>query len=102
MDFSTIHQSGYNQSDRLRVSRQFYGTCLRGLLEASGRKPAMIVDQNPFLQGTSIAGVPVVSPGELPMSINTLLVGLKPQSAKQIIQGVECWQGRNLDLIYLE
>ena len=80
----------------------FYGTYLRGLLEASGRKPAMIVDQNPFLQGTSIAGVPVVSPGELPMSIRTILVGLNPQNAKQIIQGVECWQGRNLDIIYLE
>jgi 2-polyprenyl-3-methyl-5-hydroxy-6-metoxy-1,4-benzoquinol methylase len=80
----------------------FYGTYLRGLLEASGRTPAIIVDQNPFLQGTRVAGVPVVSPHELPEFIDTLLVGLNPQSAKQIIQGIDCWQGRTLDCIYLE
>ncbi len=80
----------------------FYGTYLRGLLEASGRTPAVIVDQNPFLQGTSIAGVPVVAPGELPESIDTLLVGLNPLSAKQIIQAIDRWQGRRLDCIYLE
>lgn len=80
----------------------FYGTYLRGLLVASGRTPAVIVDQNPFLQGTSIAGVRVLSPGELPEAIDTLLVGLNPQSAKQIIQGIDLWRDRKLDCIYLE
>jgi hypothetical protein len=80
----------------------FYGTYLRGLLEASGRTAAMIVDQNPFLQGTLIAGIPVVAPSALPDSIDTLLVGLNPQSAKQIIQSIDVWQDRKLDYIYLE
>jgi len=80
----------------------FYGTYLRNLLEASGRTPALIVDQNPFLQGTCIADVPVVSPGELPESIDTLLVGLNPKNAKEIVQGIDGWQGRKLDCIYLE
>ena len=80
----------------------FYGSYLRGLLQATGRTAVVIVDQNPFLQGTFVDGLLVVAPSQLPEDVDTLLVGLNPKSAKGIIQGIEAWQERILDCIYLE
>ncbi len=80
----------------------FYGSYLRGLLQATGRMAVVIVDQNPFLQGTRVDGLPVVAPSQLPEDVDTILVGLNPKSAKGIIQGIEAWQERTLDCIYLE
>jgi SAM-dependent methyltransferase len=80
----------------------FYGSYLRGLLQATGRTAVVIVDQNPFLQGTLVDGLPVVAPMQLPEDVDTLLVGLNPKSAKGIIQSIDAWQDRDLDCIYLE
>lgn len=77
----------------------FYGNYILSSLE----KPKRVVcflDQNPFLQGSEIAGVPVIHPREIPDLRAAVLVGLNPSKARQIIREIPELSGRD-DLTFL-
>jgi SAM-dependent methyltransferase len=78
----------------------FYGAFLRSSLAKPGRV-ACILDQNPYLQGTHSAGVPVLAPSDLPTHIKTLLVGLNPAHARSIVADVKALATRQLHYFYL-
>lgn len=63
----------------------FYGTFLFTTLR-SPERVSCFLDQNPFLQGHSIQGKPVVKPSAMSAGVTTLLVGLNPVSAKSIVE----------------
>jgi hypothetical protein len=60
-----------------------------------------VLDQNPFLQGTESHGIPVLAPEQLPGEVKTLLVGLNPAHARNIIADIPALQTRELDHFYL-
>lgn len=78
----------------------FYGSFITACLGSADRV-ACFVDQNPFLQGRSFLGKPVVAPTDLPLQINTLLVGLNPAHAERIIAEVPAFQSRELRCFFL-
>lgn len=59
------------------------------------------IDQNPHLQGRSLNGRQVMSAQTLPEEANTLLVGLNPAHARQIIAEVPELHARVLRYFYL-
>jgi SAM-dependent methyltransferase len=65
----------------------FYGTFLYTVLSTPERVSCFL-DQNPFLQGHSIEGKPVIKPAELGDDVSTLLVGLNPANARSIIEQI--------------
>jgi SAM-dependent methyltransferase len=78
----------------------FYGAFIRGSLKNPDRI-CCILDQNPFLHGSDSSGVPVVTPAELPAEVRTLLVGLNPAHARNIISEIPALAARELDYFYL-
>ncbi|MDX1367067.1 class I SAM-dependent methyltransferase [Pseudomonas sp.] len=78
----------------------FYGSFITACLGSADRV-ACFVDQNPFLQGRSFFGKPVVAPIDLPLEIDTLLVGLNPAHAERIIAEVPAFQSRALRCFFL-
>ena len=78
----------------------FYGSFITACLGSADRV-ACFVDQNPFLQGRSFFGKPVVAPIDLPLEIDTLLVGLNPAHAERIIAEVPVFQSRALRCFFL-
>jgi 2-polyprenyl-3-methyl-5-hydroxy-6-metoxy-1,4-benzoquinol methylase len=75
----------------------FYGTFIVSWLSHPERIQ-YIIDQNVFLHGRKIHGVPVIRPDELPRDVNTIFVGLNPNSAKQILQDINSFKDR--DFLY--
>lgn len=78
----------------------FYGSFIRAAL----REPALIryvVDQNPYLQGKTLGGAPVVAPGDLPDEVSHLFVGLNPKHARDIIAAIPAFSQRKLGFLYL-
>lgn len=59
------------------------------------------LDQNPFLQGKTMNGKPVLAPAGLATDIATLLVGLNPAHARRIIADIPALAGRGLHCFYL-
>lgn len=79
----------------------FYGSFIMSWL--SGRFLIdYIMDQNPFMHGRKIDSATVIDPACLPADVNTLLVGLNPSHAKQVIQEVACFKNRSLNIFYLQ
>jgi SAM-dependent methyltransferase len=78
----------------------FYGSFIRTNLERPERIVAY-VDQNPHLQGTEHFGRPVVAPADLDPAVGDVYVGLNPNSARSIIDGITGWQDRALRFHYL-
>ncbi|HSX69320.1 MAG TPA: hypothetical protein VLF16_00185, partial [Pseudomonas sp.] len=74
----------------------FITACLGG-----SERIRCFVDQNPFLQGTTLFERPVVAPADLEASVDTLLVGLNPAHARQIIGEIEAFNARALRCFYL-
>jgi SAM-dependent methyltransferase len=65
----------------------FYGAFIAACL----LHPERIVchlDQNPYLQGRTLDGRPVLAPEALPAGIRTLLVGLNPAHARSIVEAI--------------
>ncbi|AYF85880.1 methyltransferase domain-containing protein [Pseudomonas sp. DY-1] len=78
----------------------FYGSFITACLGGAGRIRCF-VDQNPFLQGRRLFDRPIVAPAELDEDVDTLLVGLNPAHARQIIADIPALQGRSLRQFYL-
>ena len=78
----------------------FYGSFITACLGGAD-KVSCFVDQNPFLQGRSFFGKPVVAPNDLSPEIDTLLVGLNPAHAESIIADISAFQSRTLRCFYL-
>ena len=95
-------EKGLDDDAKLAVyGAGFYGFFIMSCL--SGRfKINYILDQNPFMHGRKIGGAIVIDPASLPADIHTLLVGLNPSHAKQIIQEVAGFENRNLNVFYLQ
>lgn len=78
-----------------------YGNFIFSCLRDPGRVSCFL-DQNRFLVGTQIKGVPVRHPGDVPDDLAALLIGLNPNSARRIIAGVPTLQGREIIHFYLD
>lgn len=78
----------------------FYGAFIASCL-AEPARIRCFVDQNPFLQGRRLNGRPIVAPSALPEEVNTLLVGLNPGYARQIIAEIPALAERSLRYFYL-
>ncbi len=67
-----------------------YGSGVYGLFIASTLTSlddvACFVDMNPFRQGLTLLNRPVIAPQDLETDVETVLVGLNPQYARQIIE----------------
>ncbi len=78
----------------------FYGNFIASALRNVDRV-ACFVDQNRYLRGRKFYGKSVVSPAELPVEIDVVMVGLNPRTARSTIEGVKAWRGRDLRIFYL-
>lgn len=78
----------------------FYGSFITACLGGAERV-VCFVDQNPFLQGRTLFGRPVVSPSELDEAVDTLLVGLNPAYAGRIIADISAFKARALRCFFL-
>jgi hypothetical protein len=78
----------------------FYGAFIAASLAAPSRISCH-VDQNPYLQGGSFDGKPIVAPAELPLDIGSVLVGLNPAHARKIMSDVAPLRERELDYFFL-
>lgn len=78
----------------------FYGAFIRSCLK-SPERICCVLDQNPFLHGTDSHEVPVIPPDQLPAGVKTLLVGLNPVHARNIIADIPSLADRDLDYYYL-
>jgi len=87
------------------ASRAIYGAGFYGNFIASVLKfPDDIecfVDQNAHLQGRRMLGKPIVAPDALPADVQAVFVGLNPQHAHRIIEGVAAWRGVNRRYFFL-
>lgn len=82
-----------------------YGAGVYGnFIFSSLKKPnkvKLFIDQNVFLHGREILGVPIKGVDELPENISSIFVGLNPLNAKKIINEIEAWKNRNLKFYFL-
>ncbi|MDH5601814.1 MAG: class I SAM-dependent methyltransferase [Gammaproteobacteria bacterium] len=78
----------------------FYGTFILTSL-AQPEKIAYIIDQNPFLQGKELNGKPIVSPANLPETVDTVFVGLNPTHARKLMVEIAEFRNRDLTFFYL-
>ena len=78
----------------------FYGAFIKSCL-ARPERIRCFVDQNPFLQGSELDGVPIVAPDDLPREVQVVFVGLNPGHAKTIIENVAAFAGRDLSYCYI-
>ena len=62
----------------------FYGSFIYSLLKFP-QAIEVFLDQSPFQQGRRLFDIPIVAPGDLSNSIQTLFVGLNPTIAREII-----------------
>ena len=76
----------------------FYAAFISANL-AHPERIACYLDQNPFLQGKSFEGRPILAPDALPAGIEQLLVGLNPAHAKRIIAEIPALAAREPELI---
>lgn len=78
----------------------FYGAFITSWLQQPERIRC-VMDQNPFLQGRQIHGVPVIAPVDLPADIHVMLVGLNPAHARDVIRDIPAFTHRSLNCFYL-
>ncbi len=90
-----------NEFDQFAIyGAGFYGAFIASNLRYPERA-VCVLDQNPFLQGRDVNGVPVLSPSELPARVKKVLVGLNPAVAKNVIAEVQALHSRDLEYFYL-
>lgn len=92
---------------RLAAGRQaciygagFYGNFIASCL----RHPETIscfVDQNPFVQGRSLLGKPIVPPTDVGRDVTCVYVGLNPAIARSVIAEIPAWTDRQFDAFFL-
>lgn len=77
----------------------FYGTSIAASLRDPERV-ACFVDRNPYRQGKTLLGRPIVAPEALPDEIDAVYVGLNPTLARDAIAAVACWHDREHDYCF--
>ncbi|MCB1367193.1 MAG: methyltransferase domain-containing protein [Rhodobacteraceae bacterium] len=77
-----------------------YGMFIASTLSDPGRVSAFL-DMNPFRQGRSLMGLPILAPDQVPDDIGAVYVGLNPQDAARIIEGVAPLHARPRDFLFL-
>lgn len=75
----------------------FYGSAFATRIRV---QPACFLDRNTFLQGQSHLGAPVLAPADCPVDTATILVGLNPARAREIIEADSSWVPVGARLIY--
>ena len=78
----------------------FYGNFIASCL----RHPETIscfVDQNPFVQGRSLLGKPIVPPTAISKEVSCVYVGLNPTIARSVIADIPAWSDRQFDAFFL-
>jgi len=78
----------------------FYGTFLASNLK-SIESVKFFVDQNPFLQGTTLLDRPIISPADLSNDINIMYVALNPKHSEKIIKDIKCFSYKSLSYFYI-
>lgn len=78
----------------------FYGSFLASSLE-SLKDVNCFIDQNPFLQGSSLMQLPVISPSDLSSDIKVIYVALNPQYSRKIIQDIEYFSNKDISYFYI-
>jgi 2-polyprenyl-3-methyl-5-hydroxy-6-metoxy-1,4-benzoquinol methylase len=78
------------------VYGNFIATSLKNLSQVD-----CFVDQNDLLRNEKILGKPVYGPKDLPAGITHVYVGLNPKIAKNVIEEIGAWKGKNLKFMYL-
>jgi len=84
------------------TSAAIYGAGIYGLFLASNLQSLnnirCFLDQNKFLQGSSLMDCPIIAPNELPKDVNAIYAALNPRYSKNIIENVTAFQ--NKDMLY--
>lgn len=95
----------FEQGLPVDVRRAIYGAGFYGNFIASAlRFPDNVecfVDQNAHLQGRRMHGKPIIAPATLPMDVKAVFVGLNPQHARRIIEGVDVWRDADRRYFFL-
>jgi SAM-dependent methyltransferase len=78
----------------------FYGNFIASTLESPDRIECF-VDQNVHLQGRPIYGKAVLPPTALGPEVDTVFVGLNPQYARGIIEGIASWRRVHRNYFFL-
>lgn len=78
----------------------FYGSFIHTALKHPERV-GCFMDQNKFLQGSTLAEKPIIAPADLPVDIRNVYVGLNPVHARTIIESVVEFQSRNLNYLFM-
>lgn len=77
----------------------FYGSVLA---TCSQGQATMFLDRNPYLQGSTHLGLPVMDPDRCPSDIRTVLVGLNPARARDILGDGSPWLPEGARLVFLD
>lgn len=81
-------ESTVSRAEKLAVyGAGFYGAFIAATLEEPERIQCFL-DQNPHLVGRTMNGKPVLHPIDVPKDVSTVMVGLNPANAKNIIAQV--------------
>lgn len=77
----------------------FYGSMLAGCVHG---KASAFLDRNPFLQGGTHLDLPVIAPDDCPADLRTVLVGLNPARARDILGDGDPWLPEGARLVFLD
>lgn len=78
----------------------FYGAVAMQLLRNADVQ--VVLDSNPYLQGTTFFGRPVVAPHRLPAHIDTVVLALSPAVARQVARDPACYGRPMIDTVRLD
>jgi 2-polyprenyl-3-methyl-5-hydroxy-6-metoxy-1,4-benzoquinol methylase len=75
----------------------FYGSMISTRLTDEA---ICFLDRNPYLQNQSHLGIPVLLPEDCPDEVATVIVGLNPARARDILSDAEEWLPKGAQLVY--
>lgn len=91
---------GQELSQRVAIyGAGFYGSVIAARLDV---QLSCFLDRNPFLQGQTHLGVPVLTPEDCPAGIRTVIAGLNPARAREILGSNIEWLPSNATLVFLD
>lgn len=77
----------------------FYGSMLASCVHG---KATAFLDRNPYLQGGTHLDLPVIAPEDCPTDVRTVLVGLNPARARDILGDGDPWLPKGARLVFLD
>ncbi len=93
-------QDTTNDGELAVYGASFHGAFIKSCLLRPERIRCFI-DRNPFLQSGDLGGVPILPPDDLPQDVRNIFVGLNPLHAREVIENVAAFSGRDLSFIYI-